>query len=113
MGKITSTKPSLTVDDIQAACAAALAASPPSPIASIQRGIITYTETNIVAGRSVTISSVDMSKTFVNFPSSVYAELVTGSIRIYLLNATTLVVEKHSSGNLGGVNVGYEVIEFA
>ena len=58
MGRITSTKPALTAADIQAACAnaldahtfeepptaaeiqAELAASPPSPIASIQRGSV-------------------------------------------------------------------------
>ena len=83
MGRITSTKPALTAADIQAACAnaldahtfeepptaaqiqAELAASPPSPIASIQRGSVRVTVPSLSVQGVIDVTSItfDSSKT--------------------------------------------------
>ncbi len=82
MGRITSTKQALTAADIQAACAnaldahtfeepptaaeiqAELAAGPPSPIASIQRGSVRVRVpfNNLVGTTDVTSVTFDSSK---------------------------------------------------
>lgn len=168
MGQITSTKPSLTAADIQAAVAAALTAhsfdtpltvadaqaaaaaaltehsfdtpltaaevqtaaeaalgaSPPSPIASIQRGSLSIGVSDSSA--TATISSVDTSKTMINLLAAISQarkggstvdESTFGSLRLALSNETTIVVYKSGdvfgASSAGTLTVGYEASEYA
>ena len=149
MGRITSTKPSLTSADIQAAVAAALgahtfdtpltadqaqaaaaaaltahafespltaaeaqaaaesalSAAPPSPIASIQRGVITLgTDTSSL---DATITEVELSKAMV-----VSAATTLKASYLRLTSSTELTLKRTTSSS-GSFTVPYEVIEYA
>ena len=149
MGRITSTKPSLTSADIQAAVTAALAAhsfesplteteiqeaaaaalnahgfdtpltaaeaqaaaeaalgaAPPSPIASIQRGVITLGTDS--SSRAATITEVELSKAMV-----VSASTTLRASYLRLTSSTELTLKRTTSSS-GSFTVPYEVIEYA
>ena len=102
MGQITSTKPALTAADIEAACANALSASPPSPIASIQRGSTSFT-----GSKTVTISSVTRSKAMVNLLTAGGNNKIT----MRLSSSTEVVFQCPTGSTVTGVS--YEVIQYA
>jgi len=87
-----------------------------SAVKSIQRGTgIFQTTNNEVA---VTISSVNVNKTMINFLgasaatfSLAYAETGHHFVRLSLTNATTITANRQSAGN-GPAAFSYEVIEF-
>ncbi len=124
MGQITSTKPALTAADIEAACANALSASPPSPIASIQQGAAAIPAQVAASGAShyngssvtVTISAVNQGRSILS-PRQYYAKhSQTGQeVMIYgTFVSDTEVKFATTATNVPGVKwvVRYEVVEF-
>lgn len=82
-----------------------------SPIKSIQRGTITFDNTNTSV--SATISSVDTTKTFLSFlgfEAAGTSDIRYSACRLSLTNATTVTATKHLF-NLTPT-VSYEVIEY-
>ena len=82
-----------------------------SAVKSIQRGTgILQTTNNEVA---VTISSVNVNKTMINFLGASGTTVDTGHhfVRLSLTNATTITANRQSAGN-GPAAFSYEVIEF-
>ena len=91
----------------------------PSPIASIQRGSLTIRPNPTVV--SVTISSVDRSKTSVHLLAAISQTAANrnyGSLRLWLASATRLELIKDGNVFAGhtasthSLRVSYEVIEF-
>jgi len=80
-----------------------------SGISSIQRGILSLAS---ISTNTVSISSVDLSKTIVNQCGDAQSStfLRDNGVRIYLQDATTLRAYRHSTS--GTSNVSYEIIEF-
>ena len=124
MGQITSTKPALTAADIEAACANALSASPPSPIASIQRGLAnipTQSVTNSAGyynggSVTVTISAVNQGRSILS-PQEYYSKYIRSGheVMIYgeFVSNTQIRFTTYPTSTPGvGWVVRYEVIEF-
>ena len=112
VSRLIDPNPPLTSDQVQAAAAAALAASPPSPIRSIQRGRITLGSTEIE--KTVTITQVQTGKSVVNLLTTLSMESATANVQ-YLgifLNSSTEVTLHRNQHFSRSVQVRYEVIEY-
>lgn len=90
--------------------------SAPSPIKSIQRGTTAVpTKEN---STDVTISQVNVSKSFINLISIVYKGASSndyqGTINALLISSDTLRIEHTGSGgtSITGASVSWEVVEF-
>ncbi len=84
-----------------------------SVIKSIQRGIVTIPDGSSTA--TISLTTVDTTKTVVNFLGASYTWTAPGSYqstmyRLQLTNATTLTATRDSTG--GTLNVSYEIVEF-
>ncbi len=104
----------LTEAQAQSAAESALAASPPSPIASIHRGSISKAiAASSVSHTTVTISSVEMSKTFVNILKSSGDGYRSYLRTVRLESATQIRFDFNEASSEPHESVSYEVIEFA
>lgn len=109
VSRLINPNPPLTADQVQAAVVAALAASPPSPIRSIQRGTFTI-PAQTGTSTTVTISSVTLGKSssnLLNLSSFGHGEFV------YLrLTAATQLTFYYPDQEISGAVISYEVIEY-
>ena len=86
-----------------------------SPIKSIQRGDVLFNITTTTHTETVTITSVDMSKTVVHFLTAVAES--SAQLRVFTLGArltspTVLTLKQEGGFYARTVGISYEVIEY-
>ena len=119
VSRLINPNPPLTPAQVQAAVAAALQANPPSPVRSIQRGVVTLMSNE--AEKDVTITNVDLAKAQLRVLGESGLLISAGSgqtatraflgATLRLLHATTIRIELDASSH-GSGSVSYEVIEY-
>ena len=123
VSRLIDPNPPLTAAQVQAAAAAAIAAADaPSPIESIQRGVLTMFQTS--DDRTVTITSVDRTKSRLTLlgvrAQSVFGFSVTNSgiLGVTLeFSSDTQIRIRRAGGDVAGPNtavcyVSYQVTEY-
>ena len=88
-----------------------------SPIKSIQRGEIAFETATSGFTETVTITSVDMSKTAVHFLTTVTGWATSGfsrilSVGVRLTSPTVLTFKQEGSAFRRDISLSYEVIEY-